>query len=361
MAGTDRSQKKIQARYQEILRLIAPGMPLREGLAYILQSHSGALLVLSSAKKVEQLTEGGFAIDRPFSPTFLYELAKMDGAIILDEQATRILRANAFLAPSRTVPSEETGTRHRAAERMARQTGVGVIAVSEQRAALTLYVGEVKHVMDNIATLLNKGGQALQTLEKYLEAVERACQELSLREFQDMVTIYDVCRTVQRTEMARRIVDDLEPYIVELGSEGRLIELQLRELIANCDFGEMLIRDYYKVQSSFTVNTAIKHVRNLDSQELISLNNICAALGYGPNLRNVETYLTPRGYRILSEIQRIPPLTIEHIVKQFGNLQAILRASREELVSVESVGEVMAERVRVGLDVVRNQLALDIR
>jgi len=361
MAGTDRSEKKIQARYQQILRLIAPGMPLREGLAYILQSRSGALLVLSGAKKVEQLTEGGFAIDRPFSPTFLYELAKMDGAIILDEQATRILRANAFLAPSRSVLSEETGTRHRAAERMARQTGVGVIAVSEQRAALTLYVGEVKHVMDNIATLLNKASQALQTLEKYLEAVERACQELSLREFQDMVTIYDVCRTVQRTEMARRIVGDLEPYMLELGSEGRLIELQLRELIASRDFGEMLIRDYYKVQPGFTVNTAVRHIRNLDSQELISLNNICAALGYGPNLRNVETYLTPRGFRILSEIQRIPPQTIEHIVKHFGNLQSILRASREELVSVESVGEVMAERVRVGLDLVRNQLALDIR
>jgi diadenylate cyclase len=236
-----------------------------------------------------------------------------------------------------------------------------VIAVSEQRAALTLYVGDVKHVMDNIATLLNKAGQALQTLEKYLEAVERACQELSLREFQDMVTIYDVCRTVQRTEMARRIVDDLEPYIVELGSEGRLIELQLRELIANYDFGEMLIRDYCKTQSGSTLNTAIKNVRQFTSQELISLNNICSALGYGPNLRNVETYLTPRGYRILSEIQRIPPQTVEYIVKQFGNLQAILRASREELVSVESVGEVMAERVRVGLDLVRNQLALDIR
>ncbi len=343
------------------MRLVAPGMPLREGLAYILQSHSGALLVLSSSKKVEQLTEGGFTIDQPFSPTYLYELAKMDGAIMLDEKATRILRANVFLTPSRSVPTNETGTRHRAAERMAKQTGAGVLAVSEQRAALTLYVGHIKHVMDNIATLLNKAGQALQTLEKYLEAVQRAYLELNLREFQDMVTIYDVCRTVQRTEMVRRIVEDIEPYIVELGTEGRLIELQLRELIANNDFGEMLIRDYVKVQPGFTAKAAIKNIRNLNSKELISLNNICAALGYGPNMRNVETYLTPRGYRILNEIQRIPPQTIERIVNRFGNLQSILRASRDELVAVESVGEVMAERVRVGLDLVRNQLALDIR
>jgi len=341
--------------------MMAPGMPLREGLAYILQSRAGALLVLSSARKVDQLTEGGFAIDQPFSPTHLYELAKMDGAIILDEQATRILRANVFLAPSRTVPSSETGTRHRAAERMAKQTGVGVIAVSEQRAAVTLYVGDIKHVMDNIATLLNKAGQALQTLEKYLEAVDRAYQELSLREFQDMVTIYDVCRTIQRAEMVRRIVDDIEPYILELGTEGRLIELQLKELIANTDFGEMLIRDYAKTASGFTANNAIEATRALTSKELINLSNICAAIGYGPNMRNVDTYLTPRGYRILSDIQRIPPQTVEHIVNRFGNLQSILRATREELVAVESVGEVMAERVRVGLDLVRNQLALDIR
>jgi len=361
MAGTDRSRARIEARYREVLRMIAPGTPLREGLAYIMQGRSGALLVLSGAKKVQQLTEGGFDIDRPFTPTHLYELAKMDGAIILDERATRMLRANVFLAPSRRVPSEETGTRHRAAERMAKQTGVAVIAVSEKRSALTLYVGDIKHVMDNIATLLNKAGQALQTLEKYLEAVDRACQELSLREFQDMVTIYDVCRTVQRAEMVRRIVKDIEPYILELGTEGRLIQLQLKELAANLDFGEMLIRDYYKKQPGFSSTIAIKNAHKLSSKELLSLNNICASLGYGPNMRNVETYLTPRGYRILSEIQRIPPQTIEHIVARFGNLQAILRASREELVAVESVGEVMAERLRVGLDLLRNQLALDIR
>ncbi|MCD6288125.1 MAG: DNA integrity scanning diadenylate cyclase DisA [Candidatus Hydrogenedentes bacterium] len=361
MARTERKNKKVMNLYLDVLRMLAPGTDMREELSYFMPGPSAALLVLSGSKKVERLTEGGFTIDQPFSPTYLYELAKMDGAIVLDESASRILRANVFLAPSRTVPSQETGTRHRAAERMARQTGTAVITVSERRSSLTLYVGHIKHVMDNIATLLNKAAQSLQAIEKYLESVNRAYQELSLREFQEMVTIYDVCRTVQRAEMLRRLVSEIEPYILELGTEGRLIELQLNELIANQDFGELLIRDYYKRQSGLSHTIVTRNIRSLTSKDLISLNNICAALGYGPNMRNVETYLTPCGYRILNQIQRIPPQTIEHIVRRFGSLPAILRASREELVAVESVGEVMAERVRVGLDLLRNQLAMDVR
>jgi diadenylate cyclase len=361
MAQTKRNHNRIDELYREVLRMIAPGTALREGLAYIMQGKSGGLIVLSASKKVERLTEGGFTIDQPFSPTYLYELAKMDGALVLDESASRILRANVFLAPSRSAPSQETGTRHRAAERLARQTGTAIITVSERRASLTLYVGHIKHVMDNIATLLNKAMQSLQAVEKYLESVNRAYQELSLREFQEMVTIYDVCRTMQRTEMIRRLVSEIDPYILELGTEGRLVELQLNELVANQDFGETLIRDYYKRQSGFSLSIATANVRSLSSKDLVSLNNICSALGYGPNMRNVETYLTPKGYRMLNQIQRIPPQTVGHIVRRFGNLPSILRASREELVAVESVGEVMAERVRVGLDLLRNQLALDVR
>jgi len=355
------TEERIQEKYLEALKLIAPGTSLREGISYILQSGSGGLIVLGDSKKVRGLCEGGFEVDRPYAPTYLYELSKMDGAIVLSSEAKHIIAANVFLVPSRTIPSVETGTRHRAAERMSKQTGAVVLAISERRASMTLYVGPMKHVMDNIPTLANKAAQALQTLEKYTSILHNAMRDLGVREFQDMVTVFDVCGTIQRAEMVRRIGEEIGPQIIELGSEGRLIELQLREHIADLDEGMLMIDDYYKSRSGFDADDARKQIAELTGKELLNLNNISNALGYGLNMRSVDTYLTPRGYRVLYATQRIPRNVIDRLVATFGNLQAVLRAPREQLVAVDGVGEVMAERIRVGLDLLRNQLSLELR
>jgi diadenylate cyclase len=326
-----------------------------------LQSGTGGLLVLDDSKRARKLCEGGVTIDRPFIPTLLYELCKMDGAIILNDDASRIVSANVFLAPSKAIPSVETGTRHRAAERMAKQTKSAVIAMSQKRNSITLYVGNMKHVLETIPTLLNKASQALQTLEKYCTAFREQLEELSIREFQDMVTIFDVCETIQRAEMIRRIGDEINPYVIELGTEGRLVELQLRELMAAYDQGILVIKDFYKRTDTNTAEQVQEAIARMSSKDLLNLNNICSALGYGPNMRVVDTYLSSRGYRILTETHRLSQAIIENLVRAFGSLQAVLRAPHEELVAVEGVGEVMATRIRVSLDLLRNQLALEVR
>ena len=354
-------EKRVRERYAAALKMVAPGSPLREGVSYILQSGTGGLLVLDDSKRVQKLCQGGVTIDRPFSPTLLYELSKMDGAIVLNERAPRIVSANAFLAPSNSVPSMETGTRHRAAERMAKQTMCAVLAISQKRTSVTLYVGNVKRVMENIPTLLNKASQALQTLEKYCNALHEQLEELSIREFQDMVTVFDVCEAVQRAEMVRRIGDEINPYITELGTEGRLVDLQLKELIGTYEEGYLVIRDFFKARAGSTVEHVQEMISDLSSKDLLNLNNICNALGYGPNMRVVDTYLSSRGYRILTQTHRLSQGIIENLVEAFGSLQAILRAPREDLVAVEGVGEVMAERIRASLDLLRNQLALEVR
>jgi diadenylate cyclase len=354
-------EQRIREKYEAALKLVAPGSQLREGLSYILQSGTGGLLALDDSKKVERLCEGGVKIDMPFSPTLLYELSKMDGAIVLNDDASRIDAANVFLSPSRSVSSMETGTRHRAAERLAKQAAVAVIAISQKRNSVTLYVGNMKHVLESIPTLLNKASQALQALEKYCNALQEQLEELSIREFQDMVTIFDVCEAIQRAEMIRRIGEEIKPYIMELGTEGRLVDLQLRELIGVYEQGFLVIQDFYKERDSNTAEQVQDTIALLSSTELLTLNNICSALGHGPNMRTVDTYLSSRGYRILTQTHRLSQRNIENLVRAFGSLQEILRAPREQLVAVEGIGEVLAERIRVSLDLLRNQLALEVR
>lgn len=360
MTLVDKSVFYEDKNFLKALRKVAPGTALREGLSYIIQGGTGGLIVVCSSPKVRALTEGGVKINCPFEPTLLYELAKMDGAIFVDKDVGRIISANTFLVPDETIPSAETGTRHRAAERLARQTGEMVIAISQRRSTLTLYVKEIKHVMDSIATLLNKAGQALQTLEKYKTTLDRVLVELSVRELEDLVTIYDVVRAVQRTEMVLRIVKEVNYYIVELGIEGRLLDMQLKEFEDSINEGLMVIRDYFRDKEIRSEKEVLSRLGKFSSMELLNLGNISNALGYGLNISAVDEYLVPRGYRILTKTHRLPRPVIENLVNTFNNLRAIIQAPHEKLIAVEGMGDVRAEKLKEGLKLLRNQLIFDL-
>ncbi len=356
-----KKKKNRQEIYREALALASPGTVIRDAISAILQSSGGALLCFGEPKKLSDLSEGGVKLDAQCTSQLLYELSKMDGAIILNSDGSRILYANRFLKPDDSIPSDETGSRHRAAERLARQAKAMVIAVSERRASVTLYVHDIRHVIEPVTSLLNKATQAIQTLEKYIQVLQQSLQDLSTREFQDMVTIFDACRAIQRCEMVIRISKEIEPYVLELGTEGRLIKLQMQELIMPADEAQLVIKDYYREKGGATYEQVRKRISELSQDDLLNLGSIGQCLGYGPNLKAVDTYLTPRGYRLLTATHRLTPQIIENLVQNFGSLQQIMRAPKDELVSVEGVGEVLAERVRVSLNLLRSQLALDLR
>ena len=356
-----RRRKTSQDAYEEALQMISPGTQIREAISAILQSNTGALLCFGDTKRLSELSEGGVKVDTPATPQLLYELAKMDGAIILSRDGKQIIYANRFLKPDTSLPSDETGMRHRTADRLARQAKCIVVAVSERRSSVTLYVNNIKQMLDNIPTLLNKANQAIQTLEKYINVLKEAMQELSVREFQDMVTIFDVCGAIQRYEMVVRIAKEVDPYILELGTEGRLIALQVKELLLPVAEAEIGIKDYYREKPGLTYEQVRDKIHEISQQDLPNLANISQALGYGPNPRSVDAYLSPRGYRALTATHRLPAQIIENLVERFGSLKAIVQAPQEDLDTVDGVGEVLAERVRVSLDLLRNQLALDRR
>jgi diadenylate cyclase len=333
----------------EALGAIAPGRPLRDGLDRILQANKGALIVVGDGPEVLSICSGGFLLDAEFSPQRLAELAKMDGAIILASDASRIARANVHLVPSPNVPTTETGTRHRTAERVARSIDVPVIAVSEDLAVITLYLGDHKHAFDSVARLLGRGNQALQTLERYRDRLDSVTNNLSALEVEDLVTVRDVVMVLQRAEMVRRIAEEIEGYVVELGSDGRLVLLQLEELMAGVeDERRYVVRDYLPEDDQVRADDAVAALGSLPTERLLSPQVVASVLDFGEGT-DLESSIQPRGYRLLARIPRLPDTTIAAIIARYGSLQKVMRAEAVDLESIDGLDSAGARTVKDGL------------
>lgn len=344
----------------KVLKTLAPGTPLREGLENVLRAKTGALIVVGDGDEIESITAGGFDINCEYTPNNLYELAKMDGAIILNRSGQRILKVNAQLVPLSTISSQETGIRHRTAERVAKQTGELVISISQRRGIITLYKGSVKYILRDIGVILTKANQAIQTLEKYKIVLDKAMANLTMLEFEDVVSAFDVVKVVQRLEMVIRIVKEIEVYISELGNEGRLVSMQLEELVSNVDEeGTMLIKDYYVPHGEVTVDGIKQTMASWTSEELLDLTIISRALGYGGTMSSLDLPITPKGFRILNKIPRLPNTVVENLVSTFGTFPKVQQATIEELDEVEGIGEVRARAIKDGLKRLREQILLD--
>ena len=342
-----------------VLRMVAPGTPLREGLENILRARTGALIVVGDTRQVLELVDGGFHVNAPLHPSALYELAKMDGAIVLSSDAQRILYANAQLNPDPLIPSFETGTRHRSAERMARQTGQLVISISQRRNTVTLYKGSIKYVLRDINVILAKANQALATLGRYRAVLEQALLNLSALEFEDLATLQDVTTVLQRAQMVHRIAVEIQRYVVELGSEGRLVEMQLEELMSEiADEGYLVFRDYWAGQDGRQAEAAWAELCRFSAHEAADVHGILRAMGHGA-VSDLDVAVTPRGYRILHKIPRLPMPVIENLVKKFQRLPEVLAATTDQLDDVEGIGEVRARAIKEGLNRLRDQALLD--
>jgi len=343
----------------DALAAVAPGRPLREGLDRILQAGMGALIVVGDGPEVLNICSGGFLLDAAFSPQRLSELAKMDGAIILASDASRIARANVHLVPNPNVPTSETGTRHRTAERVARSIDVPVISVSEDMQVIAVYVDDTKYPLEPIPRLLNKANQALSTLERYKSRLDGVSGALSALEVEDLVTVRDVVTVLQRTEMVRRIAEEIEGHIVELGADGRLVRLQLEELMGGVDDDRRLvIQDYFRADSTWKVEDALEALAELDTDDLLDLKVVAGMLRL-PGGIDLDVSVQPRGHRLLSKIPRLPDTVIERIVERFGNLQKIMRATIDDLDDVEGVGEARARAIKDGLSRLAETSILD--
>jgi diadenylate cyclase len=331
------------------LRLAAPGTPLRAGIERIMSSRMGALIVVGSGPDVLSVCSGGFLLDAEFTPPRLSELAKMDGAIILSDDCTRIVRANVHLVPDPNIPTAETGTRHRTAERVARQIDVPVVTISEDRSEVAVHVSGDKKMLEPTARVLARADQALQILERYKNRLDAVSTALSALEVEDLVTVRDVANALQRAEMVRRIAEEIEGYVIELGSDGRLVLLQLDELMGGVEHDRRLVaKDYYGAAIDWELQDVLGRLARLDDETLLDPDAVATVLRLPPSL-DLDSAVQPRGFRLLHKIPRVPELVSDHVVERFSNLQKIMRASTAELTEVEGVGDVRARAIKEGL------------
>ena len=347
VAAPDRGDERMLAT----LAAIAPGTPLRDGLERILRGNTGALIVLGYNKLVESLCTGGFALDVDFSSTRLRELAKMDGAVVLSDDLAKIVRAAVHLVPDPTIATEESGTRHRTAERVAKQTGFPVISVSQSMKIIALYIDNKRHVLDNGAAILSRANQALATLERYKLRLDEVAGTLSALEVEDLVTVRDVVTVSQRIEMVRRIAGEIEGYVVELGADGRLLNLQLEELMAGVEVDrELVVRDYAPTgRKARGVEEILADLDQLSPEDMLDITAVARVIGFAAGADAMEAPLSPRGYRLLAKVPRLPRLVVDRLVEHFASLQKLLAANVDDLQAVEGVGETRAKTVREGL------------
>jgi diadenylate cyclase len=330
--------------------MVSPGTALREGIDNVVLARTGGLIVIGEEDELAPLLSGGIKLDIEYSPGVLYQLAKMDGAITLSQNATKILWANVQLTPDPTILSRETGTRHRTAERVSKQTSALVISISERREVVSLFADGAKYILQEIPAVLAKANQALATLDKYRTRFDQVSMRLTALEFEGGVTLHDALTVLQRAEMVTRMAAEIERYIVELGAEGRLIEAQLEDMLVGVAADRSaLVSDYLVNADEESFTTVMESVPRLPHPDLLDFGRLSELMGYDRKLNTLDFPVTPRGYRILGKIPRLPESVVSNLVRDFGRLDELMTATAEELEAVEGVGEVRAKEIREGL------------
>lgn len=342
----------------EVLKLISPGTPIRDGLNNILKAKTGGLIVIGDSKEVLDIVDGGFNINEEYTPSRLYELAKMDGAIIISSDLKKILFANAQLIPSSLIETKETGTRHRTAERTAKQTKQLVISISQRRSVITVYKGNYKYVMEDTSRVLEKANQALQTAEKYKKVYDREINTLNEYEFNDIVTLENVITVIQKAEMVMKMVEEVQRQIYELGEEGRLVEMQLEEMVGDLEKEELLIiKDYISKRKN--PEKILKEIIDLDLSNLLNSTTIAKILGYQNFEDFDEVGVYTKGYRLLNKVPKMPSNIVDNLVKSFKSFQHILIADIPALDEVDGIGEIRARAIKQALQRMQEQFVFD--
>ncbi len=331
-------------RLRTQLALLSPGTALRDGLDRIVHGRTGALIVLGRNEAVDALVTGGFSIDVPLTATSLRELAKMDGAILLDAGLERIVHAGAHLMPDASTPTTEAGTRHRTADRVARQTGVPTVSVSASMSSIALFMDGYRYPLQRPEQLLSAANQALATLARYRDRLTEDTRRLTALEVQDGVTVEDVAVVARRIELLNRLAEEISAIVVELGTDGRLVALQLQELTAGvAETSDALARDYGTGESRLQLGA----LTELTTDELLDAGLIARRINLVPG--TLDARLPARGYRQLAQLGRLPAGVAERLVEHFGSLQALLGASTSDLMSVPGVDYQMVRLLRDGL------------
>lgn len=328
----------------DLLRRFAPGTPLRNAAELVMAQGTGALVLIGVGPKVESVTAGGFRLDNArFTAQRLAELAKMDGGIVVDDESGRILAANVHFMPDPDIETVETGTRFRTAERLARQTGHAVLAVSEEgHLRAIVFSGEVQFQLHSVTELLAEANQRLQSLERLRHQFDDALARLDRYEVDGVVSTRDVVGVIQRAAVIRRIGDDLDTISAEIGDEAALLALQAEDFEHGVTEIADLVNADYQARKPRKGSTVFKRLDDLDDDDLYSGDEIALILGFG----SLDDLAIPRGIRALADVPRLPDVVRDAILRRFSSYDQLMHASAERLAEVEGVGRTRATTIR---------------
>jgi diadenylate cyclase len=325
---------------------------MRRALERIIQQGKGGLVVLGDGAQVDEASSGGFSLKGAiFSPARLAELSKMDGGIVLDDSWSNILEAGVHFIPDGSIPTDETGARHRTAERMAAQTGKPVVAVSEGRKVATLFYGGQKIELASPTEVAAHVNQELQSLDRLRGRLDDAEIKLTRLEVAGFATFRSAVTVLQRAELVERLGRVVEARTLTLGDEGRIVYLQLSDLLAGVDFAKRaVLRDYIKPLRNSVIRQAMEDLSAMTASDLEDPSRVGKEMGF-PDL---DDPADPRGYRLLSQVGRLPDSVRDDIIRHFGSAASLLGARVDELLSVEGVGETRAGQLRAYFDRLRD-------
>lgn len=334
-------------RLRQYQRMLAPGTPLRSGIDRILHGRTGALIVLGNNAKVQQVSTGGFQLGVDFTPQALRELAKMDGAIILSNDLAKIVAAGVHLVPAGELPTAETGTRHRSADRTAQVAGVPVVTVSASMSRISLFLDGHHHVVESSSQMISRANQTLATLSTFVDRLDDVLHQFNAIEVSDQVTLRDLVQVVQRVEMTRRLSAETRFLIDALGVEGRLIALQHAELATEFNGLSGQLADDYRDSLPDPDLFTFEPLSNFSADELLSAALVAEHIGFGPNAY-LETPLTTRGSRLLCSVGRLPAGMVKKLIDHFP-LQELFVVSVRDLQQIEGIGSARARQIRDAL------------
>lgn len=321
---------------------------MRRALERVIQQGRGGLVVLGSSSKVAAASSGGFKlVSATFTPARLAELSKMDGGIVLDDAWSNILEANVHFVPDGSIDTDETGARHRTAERMAVETGKPVVAVSEGRRVATLFYLDQKIELAQPTEVAAHVNQELQSLDRLRARLDEAEARLNRLEVGGLATYRSAVTVLQRAELVERLGTQVSARALTLGEAAQLVNLQLDDLIAGVERTmRLVLQDYIKPLRSGAVDRAMETLAAVPAAELDDTYRVGKDLGF-PVL---DDPAEARGHRVLAQVARLPDSVREDIVRYFGSVSKLLRASEDQLTAVEGVGDTRAAQLRTYLD-----------
>lgn len=353
------SKTKEKEFLETVFSILAPGLPLRQGIDRIQEANLGALIVLTENSNIEHLTDGGFILNTSFSPQKIYELSKMDGAIIIKYDISSILGANIQMQPNSKIITDESGTRHRTAHRIAQETNNIVISVSERRNKITVYKGKYKYTLTNLDDLLIKSSQALSSLEKYTEILNKYLNNLNYYELEESVTVEEILNGIRHFILLFAMEEEVKQYIMELGIEGRLIKLQYNEIIANQNEEfKYFIKDYYnRKKENIKVDKIIEQILDLDEKDGYNNDVLLSIMGYDKNTI-LEKNIKPKGYRFLNNVSKITKKEIDNIIDEYGDLNSLFDTNYDELLDLKILSKMKVDRIIKYMNRYKNQMEI---